>query len=81
MKVEVEIDDTIYKKTKELLGNADISYIMGQMWQVIIILIATYPEEFMAYYAGTASPEQAQVVYDYIKREGVKAFEKSKEQQ
>jgi len=81
MKVEVEIDDNIYATLKELMPDVDIGYVMGQMWKVQLVLMATHPEEFMAVYGGTATLEDRQVVDEYMRREAHKVFEQSKQKQ
>lgn len=72
MKIEVEIDDAVYNRIQELLGDIDIAKMMGAMWQVILVLWATHPEEFIAVFSGQGSPEQRQQVDEYLMRQVAK---------
>ncbi|MBA7630600.1 hypothetical protein ES703_38123 [subsurface metagenome] len=76
MKIEVEIEDSVYSKIKELMPSVDLDQAMGQMWGAILLVFATYPEEFMAVFTGQASPDQRQRVDEAMKHQAAKVFDK-----
>lgn len=79
MKIEVEIEDHVYKLAKEILGDLDIAQVMSQMWGAILLILATHPEEFMAVFQGQPSPEQRKVIDEAMKHQVHKVFEKARE--
>ena len=79
MKLEVEIEDTIYHKTRELFGaDVDLSQVLGQMFGAILLVLATSPEDFAAVFTGQASPEQRQRIDDAMAHQASKVWEKVK---
>ena len=82
MKIEVEIKDNIYQKVKELFGDeVDLSQILSQLLSSMIVLLATYPEDFMAVFTRQGSPEQRQRIDNAMERLSHKALERAKHKQ
>jgi len=81
MKVEVEIDDNIYARLKELMPDVDLGKMLGRLWEVQLLLMATHPEEFTAVFGGTPTPEQRQMVEEYMRRQALKVLKESKREE
>ena len=81
MKIEVEIDDDIYYKVKEMFGDADLGQVLGGMLRAVLIIRATNPEDFEAVFSLQASPEQRERIDGALNQQAAKVFEKAKHKQ
>lgn len=57
-KIEIEIDDSLYKAAIELFKGMDLGVILSEIVKQIVITYATDPEEFMRVYSGEGSAEE-----------------------
>ncbi|GAJ12697.1 unnamed protein product [marine sediment metagenome] len=79
MKLEVEIEDNIYNRAKELFGDdVDLAVVLGQILGSIIVTAACYPEEFLAVFTGQASPEQREQIENAFALESAKVLKKAR---
>lgn len=79
MKIEVDLEDNIYHRAQEIFGaDVDLGRVMAEMLSSILIIYATYPEDFMAVFTRQASPEQRQRIDNAMAHQASKALERAK---
>lgn len=85
MKIEVEIDDNIYRTWREAFGlELDLSGILASIIKDTVILAATYPEEFIMAFGQKAAdglPDHVRAAYEKLCEKHVKKNEPGEEGQ
>lgn len=79
MKIEIEIDDNIYRLLEGFFGEGvDLGSLLGDVCQVITVMMVTQPEAYAKAFGDNARAELPEPIQNAIKRIADKFIRKAK---